>query len=73
MKIGRNLGVALGAAFALAAAAAGIAAETITYTYDVHGRLIRSERAGTVNNEVTTNFTYDKADNLENKAVTGAP
>ena len=49
------------------------AAETITYTYDARGRLIKVERTGTVNNGVTTNYTIDKADNRTNKTTTGSP
>lgn len=39
------------------------ATETITYSYDARGRLIRVERSGTVNTNVTANYSYDKADN----------
>ena len=48
-------------------------AETITYRYDARGRLVKVERTGTVNNNVNTSYTYDKADNRTNKTVTGAP
>ncbi len=51
--------------------AAAFAAETITYTYDARGRLIQVNRTGTVNNNVVTNYTYDKADNRANKNTTG--
>jgi len=44
-------------------AAAAYAAETITYTYDARGRLIQVSHSGSVNNNVVTNYTYDKADN----------
>ena len=46
-------------------AAAGIASasETITYTYDAKGRLVLVQHAGTVNNNVVTNYTMDHADN----------
>lgn len=50
-----------------------LAAETIKYIYDARGRLIRVERTGTVNNNVTTNYTIDKADNRTNKTTTGSP
>ncbi len=50
-----------------------IAAETIKYIYDARGRLIRVERTGAVNNNVTTNYTIDKADNRTNKSTTGSP
>jgi hypothetical protein len=50
-------------------AIAAWAAETITYTYDARGRLIRVARSGTVNNNVATNYTYDKGDNRTNVNV----
>lgn len=53
--------------------AAAYAAETINYTYDARGRLVQVNRTGTVNNNVVTNYTYDKADNRTNKTTTGAP
>jgi YD repeat-containing protein len=53
--------------------AAAYAAETITYSYDARGRLIQVARSGTVNNNVTTNYTYDKADNRQSKTTTGSP
>ena len=49
------------------------AAETITYTYDAKGRLVLVQHSGTVNNNVTANYTYDAADNRKNLKVTGAP
>jgi len=58
---------------ALGIAAAAMAAETIAYTYDARGRLIKVVRSGTVNNNVVTSYSYDKADNRTNKTVTGAP
>ena len=63
-------------ALAIAAAAVAVtamAAETITYEYDARGRLVKVKRTGTVNNNVTTIYSYDKADNRTNKTVTGAP
>jgi hypothetical protein len=53
--------------------AAAYAAETITYTYDARGRLIKVSHSGTVNNNVVTNYTYDKADNRNLKNTSGAP
>lgn len=50
-----------------------VAAETISYSYDVHGRLVQVARTGTVNNGVTTTYQYDKADNRTSKATTGSP
>lgn len=49
------------------------ATETITYTYDAKGRLVKVERTGTVNNGVTTTYTIDKADNRTDKTTTGSP
>jgi YD repeat-containing protein len=53
--------------------AAAYAAETISYTYDARGRVVRVSHAGTINNNVVTNYTYDKADNRTNKTTTGSP
>ena len=52
---------------------AAIAAETITYTYDAKGRVIKVERSGTVNNGVDTDYSYDDAENRTNKTTTGSP
>jgi YD repeat-containing protein len=41
----------------------GWAAETITYTYDSRGRLMKVVRTGSVNNNVQSEYKYDKADN----------
>jgi hypothetical protein len=61
-----------GVAVALVPALA-IAAETIAYRYDARGRLVRVERSGTVNNNVATNYGFDKADNRLVKTTTGSP
>ena len=61
------------AGIALAAAGAAYAAETLTYSYDARGRLIRVQHNGSVNSNVVTNYSYDKADNRTLKNVTGAP
>ena len=53
--------------------AAAYAAETITYRYDARGRLVQITRTGSVNNNVVTNYTYDKADNRKTKTTSGAP
>ena len=53
--------------------AAAYASETITYRYDARGRLVQVNHTGTVNNNVVTNYSYDKADNRSNKTTTGAP
>lgn len=49
------------------------AGETITYTYDAKGRLVKVVHAGTVNNNVQTTYVHDKADNRKNTTTTGSP
>lgn len=48
------------------------ATETVTYKYDAKGRLIEVKRAGAVNNNVTTTYQHDKADNRKNTTTTGS-
>jgi hypothetical protein len=61
-------------ALAIAAAPAlAIASETINYTYDAKGRLVKVEHAGTVNNNLVANYTHDKANNRTSLNVTGSP
>ncbi|MBC9033006.1 hypothetical protein IAG41_11425 [Sphingomonas sp. JC676] len=55
------------------AASAAIASETVTYTYDAKGRLVKVVRTGTVNNNVTYDYTQDKANNRTNVKVTNSP
>jgi YD repeat-containing protein len=62
----------LGTALALLSASTANAAETITYKYDAKGRLIEVKRTGTVNNNVQTNYTHDKANNRKTVVVTGS-
>ena len=50
-------------------AIAAWANETITYTYDARGRLVKVVRTGSVNNNVSANYSYDKADNRTNVNV----
>lgn len=38
-------------------------AETITYSYDALGRLVKAQNSGTVNNSQVRSFCYDKAGN----------
>jgi YD repeat-containing protein len=52
-----------------ALAATAMASETINYTYDARGRLIQVKHSGSVNNNVTANYTYDKANNRTNLNV----
>jgi YD repeat-containing protein len=58
---------------ALATASSAAASETVTYTYDAKGRLIKTERSGAVNNGVKYEYTHDKANNRRNLKVTGSP
>lgn len=66
--------LALAAVLAVAglSASAAQATETIKYTYDAKGRLVKVERAGTVNNNVQTTYAHDKADNRTNVKTTGS-
>jgi YD repeat-containing protein len=50
---------------------ASLATETIKYVYDARGRLVRVERTGSVNNNVKTNYSLDKAGNRTNVTTTG--
>lgn len=47
--------------------------ETVNYSYDARGRLVQVRHAGDVNNNVVSNYSYDKADNRTNVNVTGTP
>ena len=48
------------------------AAETVAYKYDAKGRLIEVKRTGTVNNNVKTTYTHDKANNRKTVTTTGS-
>ena len=64
----RNLLKLIGAsALALSATAEG--SETVGYRYDVHGRLIRMDRSGDMNNGIRTTYTWDRADNRTSRAT----
>ena len=52
-----------------ALAATAMASETINYSYDARGRLVQVKHSGNVNNNVTANYQYDKADNRTNVNV----
>lgn len=71
----RKAGIAALATITATTLIGGIAraAETITYSYDAKGRLVKIEHAGTVNNNVKSEYSYDKADNRKTSKVTGAP
>lgn len=57
----------------LAFATPVIAAETVSYTYDAKGRLMKVVRTGSVNNNVTVDYEHDKADNRTRLKVTNSP
>lgn len=57
----------------VAVATSAIAAETIAYTYDAKGRLVKVVRIGTVNNNVTVEYEHDKADNRTRLKTTNSP
>ncbi len=48
------------------------ASETVNYSYDSKGRLIRVIRAGGVNNGIVSEYSHDKADNRVRVKVTGS-
>ena len=45
------------------------ASETINYSYDARGRLVKVERRGTVNDNVSAEYGYDRGDNRTNVNV----
>ena len=51
---------------------AASAAEVVDYTYDALGRLVKVERSGSVNNNIDTEYEYDKADNRTREKTTGS-
>jgi hypothetical protein len=57
----------------LGVAAPASATETITYTYNARGELVSVSHSGTVNNNVVSTYTHDKARNRTNKTTTGSP
>lgn len=61
--------VAVAIAAVAAMAITARASETINYTYDARGRLVRVEHGGTVNNNVSAEYKYDKGDNRTNVNV----
>lgn len=67
----KNIGFAI-ALFACVGVSAR-ASETVTYTYDAKGRLVKVAHTGTVNNGVQTQYAHDKASNRTNATTTGAP
>ncbi|RDC58920.1 hypothetical protein HME9302_00096 [Alteripontixanthobacter maritimus] len=49
------------------------AAETVKYTYDAKGRLVKVERSGTANDQAKTEYEIDKANNRKRVKTTNAP
>lgn len=49
------------------------AAETLSYSYDAKGRLIKAAHTGSINNGVTVDYTHDTADNRTNVKTVGSP
>jgi YD repeat-containing protein len=67
-----GIAILLAGAAVAAVPALAIAAETIVYRYDARGRLsvvVRNTGAG----NVTTTYSYDKADNRTAKTTSGSP
>lgn len=67
----KRIKLLLGCALAVLPVAAQ-ATETVTYTYDAKGRLVKVVHTGTINNNLTTTYGHDKADNRTNVTTTGA-
>lgn len=61
------------ACLVLVSSAGALASETVTYSYDAKGRLVKVVRTGTVNNNVTTDYVHDKADNRTRVTTTNSP
>ncbi|NJO13479.1 MAG: hypothetical protein HC872_08450 [Gammaproteobacteria bacterium] len=53
-------------------ASAVASTETVSYSYDARGRLKRVQRSGGVNDNVQTQYTYDKANNRKTVVTTGS-
>ena len=46
--------------------------ETVSYGYDARGRLVSVRRSGGINNNVQSQYTYDKANNRRSVVTTGS-
>jgi hypothetical protein len=66
MTLDRDVFTGILVGFALISA---ISSEIIFYTYDSRGRLVKVERSGSVNNNVSAEYKYDKGDNRANVNV----
>jgi YD repeat-containing protein len=67
-----KIGAAGAAALAIVVGAAAYANESITYSYDARGRLVKVERSGGANNGVKADYSYDKANNRTAVTVSGS-
>jgi YD repeat-containing protein len=72
MRNGNRIVIA-SAALAASIATVAIAGETVRYRYDAPGRLVKVERTGSVNNNIATSYSHDKANNRRTRTTTGAP
>lgn len=66
----RTLQAAIVAFLTVMAGSVAFGTETVTYTYDSRGRLVKVERSGTVNDKAKAEYKYDKADNRTTVNVT---
>jgi hypothetical protein len=69
---GKIARVALAALAVAAIPGLALASETVTYTYDAKGRLVKVVHTGDVNNNVKVEYKHDKADNRTKVTVTGS-
>lgn len=69
----KNFRMAVAGLGLLASTSMAAATETIIHSYDAKGRLVKVVRSGTVNNNVTTEYEHDKADNRTRLKVTNSP
>lgn len=67
-----NIAILACVLFATGIPTVSAAAESITYTYDSRGRLVRVAHAGTVNNGAQTEYSHDKATNRIKVKIIGA-
>ena len=54
---------------ALLIISAATSSETVRYTYDARGRLVKVERNGTASNNSSAEYKYDRGDNRTNVNV----
>lgn len=64
----KSVGVAVAC---LAFGSNALATETVTYTYDARGRLVKVVRSGTVNNGVQTEYSLNGNGNRTRVKTTG--